>query len=103
WHLIHDTHFLLFLADPHAKSFSLKPAAEKYLGMPPEEQEAVRDWVVDHGIVKKNDTKWGAFISKAPGKLVGRYADGDVIRTRKLFDLLYHEVVVERGMGEAYD
>lgn len=103
WHLIHDTLFLLFLADPHAKSFSLKPAAEKYLGMPPEEQEAVRDWLVDHGIVKKNDTKWGAFISKAPGKLVGRYADGDVIRTRKLFDLLYHEVVVERGMGEAYD
>ena len=39
--LMHDTMFLLFLSDPHAISLSLKPAAERILGMAPTEQQAV--------------------------------------------------------------
>jgi DNA polymerase I-like protein with 3'-5' exonuclease and polymerase domains len=102
WERIHDTLYLLFLADPHAASFSLKPAAEKLLGMPPEEQDAVRQWLIDQKIVTKNDKKWGAHIADAPGKLVGEYAKGDVIRTELLFKKLYPEIAT-RGMLRAYD
>lgn len=101
WERIHDTQYLLFLRDPHALTLSLKPSAAAILEMPPEEQEAVRDWLVQNGVCR--DVKgWGAHICKAPGKLVGQYADGDVIRTRKLFDKLWPEIA-ERGMLGAYD
>jgi len=92
WNEIHDTLFLLFLNDPHARNLSLKPSAERYLDMPPEEQEAVRDWLIEHRIVRANDSQWGAHISEAPGKLVGTYAKGDVVRTLKLFKLLYPKI-----------
>lgn len=102
WDRVHDTLYLLFLSDPHAMSLSLKPAAERILSMPPEERDAVKDWLVEKGIVRINQKDWGAYIANAPGKLVGTYADGDVIRTKALFDKLYPEIV-ERGMLEAYD
>lgn len=102
WDRIHDTQFLLFLDDPHAASLSLKPSAERLLGLPPEEQEAVRDWLIEHKVVPKNSKSWGAHIAKAPGDLVGRYAIGDVVRTRRIFDLLYPRIV-EKGMLAAYD
>ncbi len=102
WHLIHDTMYLLFLDDPHAMSLSLKPSAERLLGMPPEEQDAVRRWLEDHKIVRKNQKDWGAYISKAPGTVVGPYANGDVDRTLKLFQLLYPKIRAA-GSIEAYD
>jgi DNA polymerase I-like protein with 3'-5' exonuclease and polymerase domains len=113
WNLIHDTMFLLFLDDPHAKDLKLKPAAERYLGMKPEEQDAVFTWLKAHQQVlrdagyigpKEQITKvnFGAYISLAPGTLVGEYANGDVIRTEKLFDLLWPSIE-ERGMLAAYD
>ena len=70
--------------------------------MAPEEQEAVRDWLVEAGIAKKGSKGWGAFIAQAPGKLVGEYADGDVIRTEMLFKKLWPEIC-DRGMRPAYD
>jgi DNA polymerase I-like protein with 3'-5' exonuclease and polymerase domains len=101
WHLFHDTLFLLFLADPHARTLSLKPAAEKWLGLPPSERDAVRDWVLAH--VKGATSKsWGAYICKAPGELVGKYAIGDVDRTHQLFEFLYPEIV-DREMLAPYD
>lgn len=102
WERIHDTLYLIFLADPHAPSLGLKPAAQRFLGMLPAEQQDVRQWLIDNDIVKKNDGKWGAYICKAPGKLVGKYADGDVIRTEKLFNHLY-PLILSEGMGKAYD
>lgn len=102
WDCIDDTMFLLFLTDPHANTFSLKPAAERILGLPPEEQDAVRRWLIDNNMVKRNDRSWGAHIAKAPGDIVGRYADGDVLRTNKLFRKLHPEIV-KRGMTKAYD
>lgn len=102
WERIHDTLYLIFLRDPHAQSYALKPAAERFLGMAPVEQEAVRNWLVQKGIVKKNDKKWGGKISEAPGKLVGAYADGDVIRTFKLFNFLYPSIVAD-DMLPAYN
>lgn len=98
WRRIHDTQFLLFLADPHARDLQLKPSAERLLGMPPDEQDAVREWLVAHKIVRSNDKKWGAHIAEAPGDLVGRYAIGDVERTYKLFKHLH-----AKHKGAAYD
>lgn len=86
---IDDTLVLSFMADPYAPSLSLKPMAERHLGMPPTERDAVRDWLIDHGVVRKSATKqWGAHIADAPGDLVGTYAIGDVVRTRALYDKL---------------
>lgn len=102
WDQIHDTTYLLYLDDPHAESFSLKPSAERYLGEPPTEQDAVRQWLIDHKIVTRTSKKWGAHIAKAPGDLVGRYAIGDVERTYKLFRLL-HPKIKKHGMLQAYD
>ena len=103
WDLIHDTLYLLFLDDPHALSLSLKPASERLLGMPPEEQDAVKEWLLANGIIKSMKQKdAGAYIAKAPGGLVGEYAVGDVVRTDKLFQLL-HAKVCGADMEQAYD
>jgi DNA polymerase I-like protein with 3'-5' exonuclease and polymerase domains len=116
WRCVHDTMFLLFLDDPHQRSLGLKPSAERLLGLPPEERDAVKDWILvnkkrleaefpeilrDHGTIKPSNT--GAFIAYAPGTIVGPYANGDVTRTLKLFDALHKDVVVTRGMRAAYD
>lgn len=98
---VHDTMILLFLDDPHATTLALKPAAERLLDMPPEEQDAVRNWLVKNQVVDGRDRSWGAKIWQAPGKLVGDYAKGDVIRTKKLFDIL-HPRICARGMKDAY-
>lgn len=103
WTHIHDTLLLIFLQDPDRPTLALKSVAEAVLGLKPNERERVRAWLIDHGVVKKNDKKWGAWISKAPGDLVGQYAIGDVVRTRRLFERYWREVVVKRGMGAAYD
>ena len=52
WERVHDTLYLLFLHNPHALSLSLKPASESLLGMPPEEQDAVKAWLLAQGIIK---------------------------------------------------
>lgn len=99
WERMHDTMVLAFLQDPFGE-LSLKPLAEKWLQMPPEERDAVKDWLIKHGVCR--DTKgWGAHICMAPGELVGTYAIGDVVRTLDLFKLL-HEYVVSTGMEAAY-
>lgn len=97
----HDTLLLAFLDDPRQGTLSLKPLATKMLGRPPTEQDAVRNWILDHvkGVKAGN---WGAHICDAPAALVGRYAIGDADRTLRLFQLLYRRVVTERSMGAAY-
>jgi DNA polymerase I-like protein with 3'-5' exonuclease and polymerase domains len=103
WDRIHDTLFLIFLQNPDRTTLSLKPVAEAVLNLPPNERDAVREWLVKNGVCKKNDKKWGRFICRAPGTIVGKYAIGDVQRTWQLFERYYREVVVDRGMGAAYD
>lgn len=101
WDKIHDTMFQIFLHDPHAPTFSLKPTAERLLGMNPEERDAVRDWVLQHvPEAKRKPSKWGSYIWRAPGKLVGTYANGDVVRTEKLFKFLKPKI---DDMAEPYD
>lgn len=120
WELIDDTMFLLFLDDPHADTFALKPSANRELGMAPEEQDAIIEWlwerrkelVARFNIDKYADSKGrplvnskakiGAFVAYAPGNIAGKYAIGDTVRTEKLFKKIYPRIL-ERGMGDAYD
>lgn len=101
WHRIHDTMYLLFLANPYSTNLSLKPNADHYLDMPADEQDELYDWICKNvpGATRKTA---GAYISSAPAALVRRYAIGDVVRTRKLFDLL-HGRITDLGMRDAYD
>lgn len=98
--LIHDSMFLLFLTDPYAQSLSLKPSAERVLGIAPDEQTDLRDWILAN-VPQAKASDWGAYISFAPGGLVGKYANGDTSRAFALFRHLYPKVC-EAGMLEAY-
>jgi len=99
WDRVQDTMVLAFLQDPFGE-LSLKPLAAQWLQMPPVERDAVKDWLIRHGVCR--DTKgWGAYICMAPGILVGDYAEGDVVRTLQLFKLLY-EHAATTGMLPAY-
>lgn len=123
WELVDDTMFLLFLWDPHSSELALKPSAEAILGLPPEERDAVVDWIWEHR--KQLITEFGidrytyrqgkhekqligskqrcaAFIAYAPGNVVAPYANGDCTRTLGLFKHLWPRVA-DRGMEEAYD
>ena len=112
WYQAHETVFLLFLDDPNAKTVGLKSAAAKYLGMPPDEQDALADWLVANQPVegiritratgKTAKYPFGRYIAHAPGDVVGPYANGDVVRTERLFEHLYPRIV-EAGMLAAYD
>lgn len=99
-----DTEFLAFLHDPRERSLALKKLAEVHLNMPPDEQTELKDWIIENYMKPNGLTKlsqWGAYISKAPGKLVGKYCKGDLIRTLKLLRL-FRPLVMRDGMGEAY-
>jgi len=98
----HDTLILGYLHDPRDTHLSLKPMADKYLDMPPEEQEELRDWILENiPEARRKPSSWGAYIAKAPGRLVGRYAIGDVVRTEKLFHY-FMPIIAEEGMSRAY-
>lgn len=114
WDAVHDTQYLLFLDNPHSRTLELKPAAQALLGWAPEERDAINDWVFanrkelakQYGVKisqqKGKVSKLYEWFCRAPGGLVGAYADGDVKRTKSLFDLLMPSIL-ERGMGAAYD
>jgi len=95
----HDTQVMAFHEDPHSPSLALKPLAERHLGIAPDEAEAVREWLIEHKIVRRNATRaWGAHICEAPGTLVAPYACGDILRTRALFKHWY----LRHGRSEGY-
>jgi len=111
WQRVHDTLFLAYLCDPHARSLGLKELAADLLGWPADERDAIADWVWDnrHQLEqtypqygKVNRRKPGAWIFAAPGSLVEPYAIGDVDRTLALFKHLW-PIVQRNGMGAAYD
>lgn len=106
----HDTLPMLFLLDPHAATYALKPSAERLLQEPPTERDAVVTWLVEHqpldGIKlsdkPKSKTYAGAYVAWAPVALVGPYACGDVTRTKQLA-LLAAVELEHRQMVEAYE
>lgn len=100
-----DTEFLAFLHDPREPSLALKKLAVVHLEMHPDEQDELREWIIEN-YMKPNGLKklsqWGAYICKAPGKLVGKYCRGDLVRTEKLFRL-FLPYIVKSGMRDAYE
>jgi DNA polymerase-1 len=85
-----DTLWVAMFADPYSPTLALKPLAERYLKLAPNEQDDVREWLIEQKVVRKSATKgWGAHIAEAPGELVGKYATGDVARTAQLWEHLY--------------
>ena len=70
---VNDTMFLAFLLDPYG-DLGLKPLAERYLGVPPTERDAVRDWLALNYRMPTGraptEKQCGALICEAPGELV---------------------------------
>ena len=97
---VHDSQYLIFLHDPYANSFSLKPSAERILGMPPDEQDDLKAWILSN-VKGAKESDWGAYIWLAPGDLVGRYAEGDTDRTYLLYQHLMPRIQ-DLGMERAY-
>jgi DNA polymerase I-like protein with 3'-5' exonuclease and polymerase domains len=92
-HRIYDTQVLAFFHSPYEKSLRLKDLASKWLGIPPSEQEDIRDWVFANiPGAKRAKTQWGRHIAKAPMNLQHPYAIGDVHRTWELFAHLLPKV-----------
>jgi DNA polymerase I-like protein with 3'-5' exonuclease and polymerase domains len=115
WDRVHDTMFLAYLVDPHARQLGLKPLAADLLHWPADERDALAMWVWEHraaltalygkapsGTHKGGATHVGEWIWTTPGDLCGAYANGDTDRTLALFEHLW-PVVQDNGMGPAYD
>jgi DNA polymerase I-like protein with 3'-5' exonuclease and polymerase domains len=101
WHNWHDTLFMAYLADPHARDLGLKPLAQQLLGINPKEQTELQRWMAEHiPAVKKKPSSWGEHMQAAPGTVAARYAIGDVTRTRKLAKKLWPDVL---AMQAAYE
>ena len=97
---VHDTMFLLFLTNPYAPTFALKQSAERELGLPPDEQTELRDWVL-RNVAGSKASDWGAYISKTPVSMCAPYACGDTDRTALLYEKLYPRMM-DMGMLDAY-
>lgn len=101
WHMVHDTQILAFLHDPHARKLDLKSLADSLLDMPPDEQSELRDWILTNvPEAKRAKTQWGKHICKAPGRLVGKYAKGDVVRTLKLYSFFIKDTPIPANNRE---
>jgi DNA polymerase I-like protein with 3'-5' exonuclease and polymerase domains len=102
WDRFHDTMFLLFLFDPHAPNLALKPAAERLLGIAPEEQDRMYEWIIANvPEARQKPSTAGAYIWRCPYQIVKPYHKGDLTRALALFKYLY-PWIVDAGMLEAY-
>ncbi len=97
WERIHDTVFILFQHDPYSDSLALKPSADLYLDLPPQEENELHEWILAN-VPEATPKTAGAYICLAPVHLVAPYAKGDVLRTRLIFDKFINGI-----SKEAYD
>lgn len=109
WQRVHDTLYQLFLDDPRAPNYQLKPSAERLLGRKPEERDALVDHVIAEQPIPgkrlghaRGDNYAGAYVAFAPVSVAGPYACADVDLARDLGRAVWRRI--ERaGMGAAYD
>src|SRR6185437_14398849 len=100
WQRVHDTMYLAFLFDPHARKLDLKGLAAEVLHQPPDERDELDEWIMAHGAQLLEAYPWnksaprqrkitkrqcGAWIFATPGDIAGRYACGDITRTLDLY------------------
>lgn len=83
--LTEDTLFASYLHNPYARSLSLKPLCEDWLGMPPDEQQELYDWIMAYTDCRSRKSA-GAWIAHTPADLCGKYAVGDTDRTFALWE-----------------
>lgn len=110
WDKIHETMFLLYLDDPHQKNLGLKESAERILGLPPEEQDLARDYLLTNQPIphikitagKGGDNYYGKYLCLVPPDILGPYAVGDTDRTYALFKHLFKSVCLDRDMLRPY-
>lgn len=109
WRRVHDTMVMLYLDDPRARGYGLKPAAHRLLDQAPEERDAVEDWVIEHQPVPnkrlgraRGQSYAGAYVALCPANIAGPYAVGDVKRTRGLALHLWSDLE-RRGLLPAYE
>ena len=57
----HETMFLAFLWDPRSEQLGLKELMEVILGVPPREEERLRDWILAN-LRGATPSTWGAFV-----------------------------------------
>ena len=93
----HDPQVMAFHEDPHSPTLELKKIAARYLDMPPDEQDAMRDWLRERKLIRSNVKGVGDKIHLVPGDIVGPYAIGDVERTWRLFQLWHQKYVGTEG------
>lgn len=98
--LTHDTLFIAYLHNPHARSLGLKDLAADWLGIPPDAQSELVDWIMANTECTSR-RKAGAFIYLAPGGLAGRYANDDCLMTGALWRHIAPKVL--ETMQEPYD
>jgi len=96
---VRDTLIEAFLYDPNALALHLKDLAHLFLGEPPSERDELYDWLGENVPEAKKKKNRGRWIYLGPGRLVGRYAIGDVCRTLGLHRFFAPKV---RRMEEAY-
>lgn len=97
--LTHDTLFMAYLHNPHARSVGLKELADDWLGMPPDEQAEMNAWIMANTDCRSKKNT-GAHIWEVPAEIAGKYAVGDVERTEALAEYLWH---VTESMPVAYN
>ena len=90
--LINDTMIMAYLLDAREPSLGLKDLAYKYCGMPPDDQWALKRWILAD-VKGATESNFGEFISEAPGDLVGRYAESDTDMTYTLYVTLAVQVL----------
>ena len=83
WDRIHDTALSAYLVDPHSRTLSLKPLAERYCDIPPATRDELMEWILEN-VPKARERTWGRWIYKAPKALVAPYACDDVNMTLAL-------------------
>lgn len=109
WEQVHDTMPMLFMVNPRAPNYQLKPTAEALLGLAAGERDAVEDWLIKHQPVPNKNLSSargknyaGGYVAFCPVSIAGPYALGDLKRTKRLAIKVYKDLE-QRSMVEPYD
>jgi DNA polymerase-1 len=100
---VEDTLYLSFLHNPYERDLALKPLGTKYLGIKPDAQDRLKEWVIEKiPAAKKKPSSWGDHMWNAPGDLMGEYATDDLRITGGIYKK-FGAYVTSHDMRDAYE